>query len=71
MKEVEKKLLHLQQQLERWILRSAYFLPDGDVLDLYQSIQALEGIRKDLDTLKGSTMSARDEAGSEFLPITE
>jgi hypothetical protein len=47
-KEVEKKLYHLQEQLERWIRRSAYFLPNGDVRELYQTVQGIEDVRKDI-----------------------
>jgi hypothetical protein len=54
MKEVEKKLYHLQEQLERWIRRSAYFLPNGDVRELYQTVQGLESVRKDLSTIENS-----------------
>jgi hypothetical protein len=68
--EVDKKLHHLQQQLERWILRSAYFLPDGDVLELYQSVQALEGIRKNLGDQEnpGIVMEQKDKGQ---IPVTE
>jgi hypothetical protein len=51
-KEVEKKLYHLQEQLERWIRRSAYFLPNGDVRELHQTVQGLEEVRKDISMLK-------------------
>jgi hypothetical protein len=70
MKEVDKKLYHLQQQLERWILRSAYFLPDGDVLELYQSVQALEGIRNDLESQKNPGL-VMDRTESDLIPATE
>jgi hypothetical protein len=71
MNDVDKKLFQLQQQLERWILRSAYFLPDGDVFELYQSVQALEGVRKDLDTLNRSGLSLTKDTKSDLLPATE
>jgi hypothetical protein len=48
MEDLEKKLNELQLQLERWIMRSAYSLPDGDVLELYDSIQVLIDVRREL-----------------------
>jgi hypothetical protein len=51
-KEVEKKLYHLQEQLERWIRRSAYFLPNGDVRELYQTVEGIEDVRKDISMLQ-------------------
>lgn len=70
MKEVDKKLQGVQQQLERWILRSAYFLPDGDVFELYQSVQALEGIRKDL-VLQEKPGLVMNRANNDVIPVTE
>ena len=51
MEDIEKRLNELQLQLERWIMRSAYSLPDGDVLELYDSIQVLIDVRKELVSL--------------------
>jgi len=52
MEDIEKRLNELQLQLERWIMRSAYSLPDGDVLELYDSIQVLIDVRKELVSLQ-------------------
>ncbi len=68
---LEKKLDHLQQQLEKWILRSAYFLPDGDVLELYQYVQALEGIRKDMEKLNRSNPGRTARTEADLLPASE
>jgi len=54
MEDIEKRLNDLQLQLERWIMRSAYSLPDGDVLELYASIQVLIDVRKDLVSLQAA-----------------
>ncbi len=48
MEDIERRLNELQLQLERWIMRSAYSLPDGDVLELYASIQVLIDVRQEL-----------------------
>lgn len=55
MQDIEKRLNDLQLQLERWIMRSAYSLPDGDVLELYASIQVLIDVRKELVSLQATT----------------
>jgi hypothetical protein len=54
MEDIEKKLNELQLQLERWIMRSAYSLPDGDVLELYDSIQVLIDVRKQLVSMQAA-----------------
>ena len=68
---VDQKLFQLQQQLERWIVRSAYFLPDGDVLELSQSVRALEVVRKDLDALNHSGLGLTKDSESDLLRVTE